>query len=68
MVCKNRGIYGFMTAPWVVITMAPRDMVCAENLVGLGFLVVCFLHKTNPNPRKIICSVGKSGPTAILTV
>ena len=25
----------------------------AENLIGLGFL--CFLHETNPNPRKAIC-------------
>ena len=27
-------------------------------------LVVCFLYKTNPNPRKIIFAVGKSGPNA----
>ena len=25
MVCKNRVIYGFMSASWVVITMPPRD-------------------------------------------
>ena len=24
----------------------------AENLVALGFLVVCFLLKINPNPQK----------------
>ena len=34
----------------------------AENLPGLGFLVVCFLYKANPSPR--LFAVGKSGPNA----
>ena len=25
MVCKNRGIYGFLGTSWVLITMAPRN-------------------------------------------
>ena len=33
MVCKNRGIYGFTTASWIVITMAPRDTVSREAVV-----------------------------------
>ena len=36
--------------------------VCGE-FGWVRFLVVCFLYKTNPNPRKII-AVGKSGPFA----
>ena len=36
----------------------------AENLFGLGFLVVCFLCKINPNPRKNINYLAKSGPSA----
>ena len=37
-------------------------------MVGLGFLylVVCFLYRTNPNPRKLF-AVGKSGPNATFT-
>ena len=40
--------------------------VFADNLVGLGFFVVCFLHENNPNPRKIIRCGGKKkgGPIA----
>ena len=36
--------------------------VSAENLFWVGFLVVCFLNKTNPNPRKIISLWGKKWP------
>ena len=32
----------------------------------VGFLVVCFLYKTNPNPRKKVFTAGKSGPNATL--
>ena len=32
-------------------------------MAGLGF-VVCFLYKTNPNPRKTYFDEGKSGPNA----
>ena len=32
--------------------------------LGWGFLVVCFLYKTNPNPPKKTNPVGKSGPNA----
>ena len=36
--------------------------VFAENEFGrVRFVVVCFLYKTNPNPRKIICC-GKKWP------
>ena len=38
------------------------NRVFAENLVALGFLHVCFLRKTDPNPRKTILAAGKSGP------
>ena len=39
--------------------------VFAENLVGLGgFLAVCFLYKTNPNPTKKHLLWEKSGPDA----
>ena len=27
MVCKNRGIYGFLGPSWVLITTAPRDII-----------------------------------------
>ena len=37
MVCKNRGIYGFLGASWVLITMAPRNNVRTLSLVGLCF-------------------------------
>ena len=37
--------------------------VCGE-FVSVRFLVVCFLYKTNPNPRKIICCGKKVGPIA----
>ena len=36
--------------------------VCGE-LGWVRFSVVCFLYKTNPNPRKLF-AVGKSGPNA----
>ena len=38
-------------------------MVFKENLVGVGFLVVCFLYKPIPTYEKIF-AVGNSGPNA----
>ena len=38
--------------------------VVAENLGCVKFLVVCFLHITNPNPRKKYLLWDKSGPNA----
>ena len=39
------------------------DREFAEKLVALrGFLVVCLLYKTNPNPRKKYLLVGKRWP------
>ena len=39
MVCKNRGVYGFLGTSWVLITLGPRNnRVFAENWVGLVFL------------------------------
>ena len=32
------------------------------------FLVVCFLYKTNPNPRKTICCGKKSAPNATINL
>ena len=29
--------------------------VFSDNFGWVGFLVVCFLYKINPNPRKIVC-------------
>ena len=47
--------------------MVPRNSVCirlvAENLVGLGLLVVCFLYKSMPTHEKLF-AVGKSGPNS----
>ena len=37
--------------------------VCGE-FGWVGFLVVCFLYKINPNPPKMICCGEKSGPNA----
>ena len=37
--CKNRVIYGVLNTSWVLINMAPRNRVFAENFVGLGFLI-----------------------------
>ena len=39
-------------------------MFFAENLVGLGFLVVCFLYKTNPKPTKKKLRCEKVGQNA----
>ena len=36
--------------------------VFAENLTGFGVLRVCFLYKTNPNPRKKSFCCGKRRP------
>ena len=36
----------------------------AEDFGWVNFLVVCFLYKINPNPRKNVCCGGKSGPNA----
>ena len=38
------------------------NRVFAENLLGLGFLVVCFLHKTKSHTHEKLFAVGKSGP------
>ena len=38
-----------------------NNRVFAENLVWVGFLVVCFLYKINPNPPKMSCC-GKRWP------
>ena len=63
MVCKNRGVYGFLGTSWVLITLGPRTRVFAEKFGWVGFLVVCFLYKINPNSRKnIFC--GKKWPKA----
>ena len=37
---------------------AVKNRVFSENLVGLAFLVVCFLYEINPNPR-FFFAVGK---------
>ena len=45
----------------------PQDKIkrCfAENFGWVRLLVVCFLNKTNPNPRNNICCGKKSGPIA----
>ena len=36
------------------LPFSPPGMICGE-IVLVRFLVVCFLYKTNPNPRRIIC-------------
>ena len=33
MACKNRGIYGFLGSSWVLITIAPRNMVRTAGFV-----------------------------------
>ena len=37
-------------------------------MVGLGFLVDCFLYKTNPNPRKTIFCCGEKWPKMPLLI
>ena len=48
-----------------------HQAICGEiGWVGfdcVGFLVVCLLHKINPNPRKLF-AVGKSGPNATFLI
>ena len=39
----------------------PTPVVWSANFGWVGFLVVCFLYKVNPNPRKISCC-GKTWP------
>ena len=65
MLRKNRGICGFWGTSWVLITMAPRNIIgCfAENLVGLGFLQSVSCIKPIPTHEKLF-AVGKSGPNA----
>ena len=46
-------------------TAANTTRVFAEILVG--FLPVCFLYKTNPNPRKKYFLWGKVDQTPLLT-
>ena len=50
-VLDNDNVY-----PWVTYYYG----VCGE-FGWFGFLVACFLYKTNPNPRKNICC-GKKWP------
>ena len=67
MVCKNRGVYGFLGTSWVLITLGPRNStVFAENVVWVKFLVVCFLYKINPNPRKNTCGGKKVAQMPLL--
>ena len=46
----------YMNTHGLVISMCVLTItitrVLAENLVWVGFLVVCYLSKINPNPRK----------------
>ena len=62
MVCKNRGIYGFLGTSWVLITMAPRKIGCLRR-IWLGQVswqsVSCI--KPIPSYEKIL-AVGKSDP------
>ena len=61
MVCKNRGISGFLGASWVLITMAPRKIGCFRftELRWAGKHINIIIKQTNsptqgqPNPRKI---------------
>ena len=39
--------------------VSDRGRVFAENFGWGGFLVVCFLYKINPNPRRIVCCGNK---------
>ena len=48
--------------------MFSRNRVFVENLVGLGFLVVCFLYKTIPTHEHLFPAVGKSGANATLSI
>ena len=50
-----------MVVPFAILA------VCRE-LDWVGFLVVCFLYKTNPNPTKKLCAVGKSGRNATFSL
>ena len=36
MVCKNRGIYGFLGPSWVLITMVPHTTVKTTTLQFMG--------------------------------
>ena len=45
----------------IIIMIIIITTVIAENLVGLGMLVVCVLYKINPNPRTNTCC-GKKCP------
>ena len=46
---------GQIVSPVLITTPNVQAMGCLRRKVGLGYLyVVCFLHKTNVNPRKKI--------------
>ena len=47
----------------IIHTALSLDRVFCGEFGWVGFLVVCFLCKTNPNSRKMF-AVGKSGPNA----
>ena len=41
---------------WCVLRRQKRQIsIGCGKIRWVGFLLVCFRHKTNPNPRKIIC-------------
>ena len=62
MVCKNGGIYGFLGAWWVLINMVPRVRLFCGEFGWARLLVVCFLDKINPSPRKKKLLLGKKCP------
>ena len=66
MVCKNRGIQGFLGTLWVLITMVPRKIGCLRRIwVGQVSCInsLYFLQKTIPKPTKKYMLQGKEdGP------
>ena len=52
---KKYTLVGYKEFPGTSSTYQAPGRVFADNLLAFRFLVVCFLYKTSPNPRKITC-------------
>ena len=59
---KPTAIYRPIIWPIAVPRSTNLVLIDCGDFGWVRFLIVSFLHKTNPNPRKTICCEGKSGP------
>ena len=65
--CKNRVIYGLLNTSWVLINMAPRSRVFAENFGWVAFLVSVSYVKQLLTHEKAFAVVKKVAQMPLLT-